>query len=69
VDAVQESVTLVPVAPVTLRPLGAEGEAAAPVEDSVTTAVAAEVPLVEPLRLEAITLNRSVEPTSAAVTP
>jgi hypothetical protein len=62
------SVTLVVVAPVAERFVGAAG-AGELLGGCVTTAVAAEVPLVEPLRLDAMTSNRSVEPRSDAVGP
>lgn len=63
VDAFQASVTLVVVAPPAARPVGVEGDPGVLV-GWVTTLLAADVPLVDPLRLEAITLKRSVEPRS-----
>lgn len=68
VDAFQERVTLVAVAPLAAKPVGVEGEAGVLV-GCVTTPLAADVPLVEPLRLDAITLKRSVEPRSDEVRP
>jgi hypothetical protein len=67
VDAFQESVTLVVVAPLAARPVGVDGEDEL-LGDCVTTLLAPDVPLVEPLRLDAITVNRSVEPRSDDVT-
>jgi hypothetical protein len=67
VEAFQVSVTLFAVALVTESPPGAAG-AVEPALGCVTALVAAEVALVDPLRLAATTLNRNVEPTSAVAT-
>jgi hypothetical protein len=66
-EAFQERVTPVVVGFATVRPLGAAGAVEAE-GACVTTAVAAEVALVEPLRLDATTVNRNVEPASEGAT-